>query len=124
MALNRTILQGNLIRTPETRDVGDGNKVCRMVLAVDRQGRKRDNTNQPPQCFEIEAWGQKAELCQTYLEKGSPVIVEGHLQQDRWMDTQTNQARTKIIIKVDNIEFLRDGRTKPSLETLETSPNF
>jgi len=110
MSLNHAVIHGNLIRDPETRQVGDKGTVTRFALAVNAPGKGRDNEDPPPHIFDIEVWDRQAELCQEYLHKGSPAIVEGRLQQDRWVDRASGQNHSKVIIKAHRVEFLPDGR--------------
>ena len=41
-------------------------------------------------CFRVSVWGKQAESCNTYLQKGSSVLVEGELRPDK----ETGNPRT------------------------------
>lgn len=77
------ILIGNLGRDPEMRYTPSGQAVTSFSVASSRQytganGQKVKETI----WFRISAWGKQAETCNTYLRKGSKVLVEGRLVPD------------------------------------------
>ncbi len=77
------ILIGNLGRDPEMRYTPSGQAVTSFSVASSRQytganGQKVKETI----WFRISAWGKQAEICNTYLRKGSKVLVEGRLVPD------------------------------------------
>jgi single-strand DNA-binding protein len=84
-SLNKVFLIGNLTRAPELRYTPSGTAVADLRLAVNRNyttqgGEKRDET-----CFlTVVVWGKQAESSTEYLDKGSPVMVEGRLQTRDW----------------------------------------
>ncbi len=77
------IIVGNLGRDPEMRYTPSGQAVTSFSVASSRQytganGQKVKETI----WFRISAWGKQAEICNTYLRKGSKVLVEGRLVPD------------------------------------------
>jgi single-strand DNA-binding protein len=110
-SLNKVFLIGNLTRDPELRRTPNGAVVVELGLAVNRtyttsSGETRDDTA----FLDIVVWGRQAETCAQYLQKGSPLLVEGRLQYDSWEDQQTGQKRSKIRIVAERTQFL--GRPK------------
>ena len=103
---NLTVVCGHLGADPESRDVGN-TSVTRLRLAVDdsyksKSGEKVDRTV----WVEVEAWDKLGEVCQRFLTKGSPVLVEGKLQMDEWEDSETGKKRSKLKIRATRVEFL------------------
>jgi single-stranded DNA-binding protein len=90
--LNKVFLIGNLTRSPELRYTPSGTAVADLRMAVNRNyttqgGEKREET-----CFlTVVVWGKQAESCGEYLDKGSPIMVEGRLQTRDW---ETRTARS------------------------------
>ena len=83
--INRVILGGRLTRDPETRFAGDGTPITDFALAFHRRYRARDGQAAEETGFvAVRAYGRLAEVCGTYLKKGSPVLVEGRLQMREW----------------------------------------
>src|SRR5580693_852511 len=76
-SFNKVILVGNLTRDPEIRYVNSGSAVTKFRIAVNPN--KRDAKPEETMYVDIVAWERLAETCNTYLKKGSPVLVEGRL---------------------------------------------
>jgi len=76
-SFNKVILVGNLTRDPEIRYVTSGSAVTKFRIAVNPN--KRDAKPEDTMYIDIVAWERLAETCNTYLKKGSPVLVEGRL---------------------------------------------
>ncbi|MGZ6389047.1 MAG: single-stranded DNA-binding protein [Ktedonobacterales bacterium] len=79
--LNKIMLIGNLGRDPEMRYTQSGKAVTKFTLAVNRRTRDREtgDRREETQWFNIVAWDQLAETCNTYLHKGSKVYIEGRM---------------------------------------------
>jgi single-strand DNA-binding protein len=77
------IVVGNVGRDPEMRYTPNGQAVTSFSVAT-----SRNYTNSAGQqvketiWFRVSAWGKQAETCNTYLHKGSKVLVEGRLTAD------------------------------------------
>jgi single-strand DNA-binding protein len=78
------ILVGNLGREPEMRYTPSGQAVTSFSVASSRQYTS-NNGQQVKETiwFRVSAWGKQAETCNTYLHKGSRVLVEGRLTPDQ-----------------------------------------
>jgi len=50
-------------------------------------------------------WDKQAEACCQYLQKGSPIFVEGVLQSRSW-ETNDGQKRSTIDVRAERIQFL------------------
>jgi len=109
-SLNKVFLIGNLTRSPELRYTPSGTAVSDLRLAVNRNyttqtGEKRDET-----CFlTVVVWGKQAESCSEYLDKGSPVMVEGRLQARDW-ETKDGQKRNVVEVVAERVQFMGRGK--------------
>ena len=109
-SLNKVLLIGNLTRPPELRYTPSGTAVADVRLAVNRNyttqgGEKRDEV-----CFlTVVVWGKQAESAAQYLDKGSPVMVEGRLQTRDW-ETKDGQKRNVVEVVAERLQFLGRGR--------------
>jgi single-strand DNA-binding protein len=102
MGINKTIIIGNLVRDVELKYTSTGKAVASMSIAYnDGYGEKKEVSY-----FDIQVWDKQAEHCGKYLKKGSMVAIEGKLIQQRWTDKTTNQARSKVIINANSVQFL------------------
>ena len=54
-------------------------------------------------------WGKQAESCGEYLDKGSPILVEGRLQTRDW-ETKDGQKRNVVEVVAERVQFM--GRSK------------
>jgi single-strand DNA-binding protein len=109
-SLNRVLLIGNLTRAPELRYTPSGMAVSDLRLAVNRGyttqgGEKREETS----FLTVVVWGKQAETCNEYLDKGSPILVEGRLQTRDW-ETKEGQKRNVVEVVAERVQFL--GRAK------------
>ncbi len=113
-SLNKVFLIGNLTRPPELRYTPSGTAVADVRLAVNRNyttqsGEKREDT-----CFlTVVVWGKQAESCGEYLDKGSPILVEGRLQTREW-EGKDGQKRTVIEVVADRVQFMGRGKGAPA----------
>lgn len=106
-SFNRVIIAGNLTRDPEHKIITSGQAVCRLGIASNRQFKNRQTGSMVQEvCYvDVEVWGQQADSCRQYLQKGRPVLIEGRLKLDTWED-QTGQKKSKHSIVADRIIFL------------------
>ena len=84
MSFHTIIILGNLGRDPELRYAPNGNPVCTLNVAsnkvyTDAAGQKQKETT----WWRVSVWGKQAESCNTYLKKGSGVLVEGEMKPDK-----------------------------------------
>ncbi len=108
---NKVILAGNLTRDPELRYTPKGTAIVRLTLAINRTWKSETGENKEEVSFiDVDAFARQAEVIAQYLKKGRPLLVEGRLRQDTWEDKQTNQKKSKILVVLENFQFLDSGR--------------
>ncbi len=106
ISLNKVFLIGNLARDPDLRYTPNGTPVTEFRMAVSDtyvtgSGDKRDRV-----CFvDVVSWRRLAESCAKYLQAGSPVFVEGRLEQDTW-ETSGGQRRSRIRVVAYTVQFI------------------
>ncbi|ASN70493.1 putative single-stranded DNA-binding protein [uncultured Caudovirales phage] len=96
---NLTILTGRITKDLELKQAGQ-TQVTNFSLAVDNPF-KRDDTS----FFDIAAFGKTAQLLNDYCGKGSKILIEGNLKQDRFQDKEGNN-RSVVRVIANRIEFL------------------
>ncbi len=104
MGLNSVNIMGNLTRDPELKSTPTGKSVCSMSIANNRIYSKNNEKVTEVSYFDVEVWGPIAENCAKYLKKGSGIIVEGRLKQDRWEKDGKTQSRVRI--SANSIHFM------------------
>lgn len=105
--LNKTLIIGNLTKDPESKVLPGGQyTIVSFSIAVNKRSRGSDGQKKEEvSFFDCEAWNKTGELVMQYCKKGRSVLVEGHLQQDRW-ESQEGQKRSKVKIVADSVQFL------------------
>ncbi len=114
--LNKVFLIGNLTRAPELRYTPTGVAVANLGLAVNRRFRDKTGELKEDVCFlTVTVWDKQAEACCQYLQKGSPIFVEGVLQSRSW-ETSDGQKRSTIDVRAERVQFLGKFSTEKGEE--------
>jgi single-strand DNA-binding protein len=117
-SLNKVFLIGNLTRAPELRYTPSGTAVSDLRLAVNRSYTTQGGERREETCFlTVVVWGKQAESSAQYLDKGSPVLVEGRLQTRDW-ETKDGQKRNVVEVVAERLQFL--GRARAAGPPTET----
>ncbi len=100
--INKVILIGNLGQEPEVRQMPNGNAVTNITIATSESwkdkntGEQRENT----EWHRVVMFNRLAEIAGQYLQKGSRIYIEGHLQTSKWQNQQgIDQYTTEIVAK-------------------------
>ncbi|MCY1577219.1 single-stranded DNA-binding protein [Staphylococcus pettenkoferi] len=96
---NLTILTGRITKDLELKPAGQ-TQVTNFSLAVDNPFKKDDTS-----FFDVAAFGKTAQLLNNYCGKGSKILIEGNLKQDRFQDKEGNN-RSVVRVIANRIEFL------------------
>ena len=120
MSLNSVNIMGNLTRDPELRYTPSGKAVCGISIANNRVFTKNGAKATEVSYFDVDVWGIAAENCVKYLKKGSGIIVEGRLRQDRW--ERDGKVQSRVRITATNIHFMPKRREDSS--GTQASPEF
>jgi single-strand DNA-binding protein len=104
--LNKVIISGRITNDIEMRYTAKGTPVVRFTLAVDRAVKDATGQFQNQASFlEVVAWSKWADALNNSGHKGSPVIVEGHLETRSYTDSN-NANRKSVEIIAEYIQFL------------------
>jgi single-strand DNA-binding protein len=106
--LNRIFLIGHLGRDPEMAFTQEGKPYTRFTLAVNRyqRGSKEGGERQEEtDWFSVVAWDRLAETCNTYLHKGSKVLIQGRMQSRKYTD-KSGVERTGWDVVAYDMEML------------------
>lgn len=107
MSYQQSIIIGNLGRDPELRYTQTGAAVCSFSVAVseswtDRQtSEKREKTT----WFRVSVWGNQAISCNTFLRKGSQVMVVGTVDASAYVN-KAGEAAASLELKARDVKFL------------------
>jgi len=108
--LNKVQIIGHLGRDPEMRYTPSGRPVTTFTVAVSRSWNTVDGErHNETEWFNIVAWGNLAEICKQYLNKGQQVYIEGRLQPRRW-DDKDGMKHTSVEVVANEMMMLGDRR--------------
>ncbi len=123
--INKVIVSGRVVYEPTKNVVPTQNgQLSILKIVIANQGFKGNEAN----FFDCVIWGKNADFFSDKLKKGSLVLVDGSLKQDKWIDKNTGQNRSKIVINVLNIYILDYEKTSRSENSIQDeskiSPNI
>lgn len=123
------IFHGNLGRDPEMRYTPSGQTVCSFSVAESRSYKNRDGESvKETTWYRVSTWGKLAEICATYLKKGTKVLVEGRLTPDKETggpkiyQKQDGTSAAGYDVTASSIEFLSPVVKNEKEESQEEIP--
>lgn len=106
--MNKIVLTGRLVHTPELKNTSSGVSVCSFTMAVDR--RFKQNGEKVADFLDCVAWRNTGEFVAKYFEKGQMIAVAGALETRTYQDRNGNN-RKAYEIKVDEADFCGGKQT-------------
>ena len=105
-SVNKVIIVGNLGADPELKYTPSNRALCNLRIATtevykNREGQRQENT----EWHRVTVWGDQAEYCSKYLQKGRQVYVEGRLQTRSW-DDKDGIKRYATDVVSDRVVFI------------------
>ncbi len=89
-SVNRVILVGRLVATPELRTTASGLHVTTVRIAT--------NDREQPEFHDVVLWRQQAEFATKYMTKGRLAYVEGRQQSRTWEAADGSKRRTVEVV--------------------------
>jgi single-strand DNA-binding protein len=127
MSFQTIIIVGRLGKDPEMRYTPSGQAVTSFSVATDRRWTDSAGVKQKETAwFRVSVWGKMAESTNTYLKKGSQVVVEGRLNVDpksggpRIFNRQDGTAGSSFEVTAQNVRFL-SSKAETAGETTEAA---
>lgn len=117
----KIIIAGYLGRDPEMRYTPDGTPVTNFSVATSRKWKNKDGEpGEETVWWRVTAWRRLAEVCNEFLQKGRPVLIEGRVNPDERGNPRVYEAndgthRASFEITADTVKFLGGrGDTGPA----------
>ncbi len=104
-SVNRVILAGRLVATPELRTTGSGINVTTVRIVT--------NDREQPEFHDVVPWWQMADFATKFMVKGRLAYIEGRLQIRTWEGADGSKRRTVEVV-ADRFQALS---AKPAVET-------
>ena len=98
---NKQIIIGNLGDAPELKETKNGKSLAKMSVAVNTGFGDHERTD----WFDTVVWGKQAEACANHLNKGSRVLVEGEMRQNKWED-DNGKKHSRFELSAHKVVFL------------------
>jgi len=100
-SLNKVMLIGNVGGNPEARMTQDGLEVVRFSLATNEHWKDKQTGERREKAVwhRITAMGKMAELCKSYVKKGSKVFVNGTISYSNYEKDGHKFQSTDILLK-------------------------
>jgi single-strand DNA-binding protein len=96
--INSITIVGRLVRDPELSQTNSGKQMCKFSIA---SNKGKDAVA----FFNVVTWDKTAGNCGQYLKKGSQVIINGRMDQNKYQD-KNGQNRTSFFISANNVQFI------------------
>ncbi len=103
----QTLIVGNVGKDPETKFLPSGVQVTTFSVAVTRKWTDR-NTNEPKEktvWYRVSCWRQLAEIANSYVKKGSQVMIVGQVEARGYTDN-SGQPQATLELTADTMQLL------------------
>ena len=111
--INRVVVIGRLVGTPELKITQAGTSYVRTTIANEQIYKDNKHTN----FIDILAWGGLAENLSKYCEKGRKILVDGRLEIKK--NTKGDKTYTNAAVIAENIDFLEAAKSSQKFEEIE-----
>lgn len=100
------VVVGRLTKDGENRFLPNGTQIYKNSIATDRKFKKQDGTQgQETMFMDFNVFGGLANTMNTYLHKGSLVLLEGYIQLENWT-ANDGTNRSKHSLRVETMKML------------------
>lgn len=114
---NFFIVEGNLVREPETKLVGQRTLIKFSIAENQRTKDANGNwVDGEPNYYDMNFWTEKPDYWLKRLGKGVSVLCRGNFKQDKW--EKDGKKYTKINFTVTDI----NGKWLPELDAVNSAP--
>lgn len=108
----KVLIVGNLTKDPEIIELESGVKMAKFTVATNRnwtnkEGEKFEETD----FHKVIAWRKLAEICGSYLRKGSAVLVEGKLSNNSFTSKEGKNVKVTEI-QADEVNFITNKKNE------------
>lgn len=103
---NLCVFVGRLTRDPEARNTAS-KKLASFGLAIDNKKKNQAGEwESDPIYIDCDAWDKLADTVLSYLSKGDMVYVQCVMRNDKWVDKNTGENRSKFKFTVKELKML------------------
>lgn len=121
--MNRAIIMGRLVATPELRQTPNGISVTSFAVAVNRKFTPKDGAERQADFIDVVAWRHTADFITRYFQKGAMIALEGSIQTRTYEDKQGNK-RKAVEIVADQAYFCESKGGSSNGGSSANAPSF
>lgn len=111
--INRIVVIGRLVHTPELKITQAGTSYARATIANEAVYKDKKHTN----FIDVLAWGGLAENLSKYCDKGRKILIDGRLEIKK--STKDDKTYTNVTVVAENIDFLEAAKSSQTFEVIE-----
>lgn len=113
--LNRCEFIGHVGADPEIRSTPSGAQVANFRIAVTKRWKVNGETKESTVWVTCVSWKERAKFIQSYVRKGSHIMVVGELSVRSWEDKNGKGKQYATEIQVSEVMLLdrKEGGAKP-----------
>tara|TARA_Y100001963_G_scaffold19768_2_gene25056 strand:- start:25780 stop:26154 length:375 start_codon:yes stop_codon:yes gene_type:complete len=116
---NKVIVLGNLVRSPEVKEIGNDSMVCNFTIAANR----KRGENEEVAYIDCASFGKQGEVIGKHVSKGDRLLIEGRLRTESW-ETE-GKKRSKLSCVVEQFSFANAPKgqsdAEPAQQALSTA---
>lgn len=105
--MNKVILKGRMVDTPQSAILSQNSEVLNFTLAVSRKHRK--NGESDTDFIRCKAWNGTANLIEKYFSQGDSIIIVGELRNGKYT-ASGGEDKYYTYVNVDEIDFAEKKR--------------
>lgn len=122
---NSFILEGNLVREPETKLVGQ-RTVIKFTIAESQRVKDANGNwvDGEANFYDMNFWTEKPDFWLKRLGKGTAVVCRGTIKQDKWEKDGVKQSKITFTVQDLNAKWLPElnGTTQSAPAQQTTAP--
>ncbi len=104
---NNVLIMGTMTDAIELRYTQSGKAIGNFNIAVNEVYKdQRGNKVEKAHFFNVSAFDKRAETINNFFGKGSRILINGSLVQEKWQDKNDGSNKSKVSIKLDSFEFI------------------
>jgi len=104
--MNKIAIMGTMTKDVQLKYIPSGVAVGNFNIAINQDYKNKDGQKiEKTSFFEVNVMGKQAEIINSYFRKGSRILIDGSLEQQRWVDNDGGK-KSKVIIKLEGFTFV------------------
>lgn len=106
--MNTVMIAGRSGRDAELKYFESGKCRAQFSVAVGRWDSK--TKSEVTDWFNVDVWDKLGEFAGQFIKKGTSLVLDGRIAQNKWTDKATGEERESFIIVANNIRLMGSKR--------------